>query len=44
LNGGGGVNGQIRVVVDLSPDLEGRIVEKSMDGVADVMARVGRSK
>lgn len=41
---GGGINGQIRVLVDLSPDLEGRIVEKSMDGVADVISKVGRMK
>lgn len=41
---GGGMNGQIRILVDLSPDLEGRIVEKSMDGVADVVAKVGRMK
>lgn len=41
---GGGLNGQIRILVDLSPDLEGRIVEKSMDSVADVFAKVGRMK
>jgi hypothetical protein len=41
---GGGINGMIRVTVDLSPDLEGRIVEQSLDGVADVMAQINRSK
>lgn len=41
---GGGMDGTIRVMVDLSPDLEGRIVEQSMDGVASVLARVNRSK
>ena len=39
-----GVNGQIQIAVDLSPDLEGRIVNKSMDGVADVLTRINRSK
>lgn len=43
-NAGLGVNGTIRVAVDLSPDLEGRIVEQSMNSVADVMASVNRSK
>jgi hypothetical protein len=43
-NSGGGVSGQIRIMVDLSPDLEGRIVENSMNSVADVIARVGRMK
>lgn len=42
--GNGGVNGTIRVAVDLSPDLTGRIVEQSMDGVAEVLAQVNRSK
>jgi hypothetical protein len=42
--GGGGMNGQVRILVDLSPDLEGRIVEQSMDGVADIITRVGRTK
>ena len=40
----GSIDGQIRVVVDLSSDLEGRIVDKSLDGVADVLAQVNRSK
>jgi hypothetical protein len=43
-SGGGGVNGTIRVAVDLSPDLQGRIVEQSMDGVAEVLSKVNRSK
>jgi hypothetical protein len=41
---GNDVNGQIKIAVDLSPDLQGRIVEQSMNGVADVIARVNRSK
>jgi hypothetical protein len=43
-SGGGGVNGTIRVAVDLSPDLTGRIVEQSLDGVAEVLSKVNRSK
>lgn len=43
-SGMGGVNGTIRVAVDLSPDLTGRIVEQSMDGVAEVLSKVNRSK
>ena len=39
-----GMDGKIRVMIDLSPGLEGRIIEKSMDGVADVMAQINRSK
>lgn len=41
---GGGINGQILVAVDLSPDLEGRIINRSLDGVADVVGRVTRRK
>ena len=41
---GGGVNGQILVGVSLSPDLEGRIIQRSMDGVAEVVATVNRRK
>lgn len=41
---GGGINGQIFVAVDLSPDLEGRIVTRSLDGVADVIGRVNNRK
>lgn len=43
-SGGAGVNGEIRVAVDLSPDLEGRIVKQSMDGVASVVTKINRSK
>lgn len=43
-SGGGGVNGQIVIGIDLSPDLEARIVENSMNGVAEVVLRVNRSK
>jgi hypothetical protein len=41
---GGGVNGQITVAVDLSPDLEARIVDRSMNGVADVVGKINRRK
>lgn len=43
-SGIGGMDGTIRVVVDLSPDLEGRIVERSMNNVGQVLAQVNRSK
>lgn len=38
---GGGV---LELLLTLSPDLESRIVRKSMDGVADVVVRVNRSR
>lgn len=41
---GGGVNGTIVVAVDLSPDLEGRIIHRSMDSVANVVSRVNNRK
>lgn len=41
-NGGG--EGRIALDILLSPDLEARIIENSMDGVADVIASVNRSK
>lgn len=41
---GGGVNGTITVDLVLSPDLEARVVESSMDGVADIVAKVTRAK
>lgn len=41
---GGGGEGRIALDILLSPDLEARIVENSMDGVAGVLARVNRSK
>jgi hypothetical protein len=43
-SGAGGINGQIQIAVDLSPDLEGRIVNRSLDSVAEVLTRVNRSK
>lgn len=42
--GGGGGEGRISLDILLSPDLEARIVEHSMDGVAEVVTRVNRSK
>ena len=39
-----GMDGKIRVLIDLSPGLEGRIIEKSMDGVGNILAQVNRSK
>lgn len=46
--GGGGspgsMNGNIQIAVDLSPDLEARVVEKSMNGVGEIVAKVNRSK
>lgn len=43
-NGGGGVGGTIVVQLDLSPDVEARVVETSMNGVADVVAKINRTK
>lgn len=40
----GGGEGRISLDILLSPDLEARIVENSMDGVANVLARINRSK
>ena len=41
-----GRNGQQRIVLDmnLSPDLEARVVQKSLDGTANVIQRINRSK
>lgn len=39
-----GLNGQIVVSLDLSPDLEARVVENSVNGVADVLLKVNRTK
>lgn len=39
-----GANGQIGIEVLLSPDLEARIVENSMNSVADVVTKIRRSK
>lgn len=43
-SGGGGSNSSIEVAVTLSPDLEARVINKAMDGTADVISRVQRSK
>lgn len=43
-SGGGGSNSSIEVAVTLSPDLEARVVSKALDGTADVISRVQRSK
>lgn len=45
-SGGGspGLSGQIVVSLDLSPDLEARVVENSVNGVADVLLKVNRTK
>lgn len=42
--GGSGGEGRIALDINLSPDLQARIVEESMNGVADVIARVNRAK
>lgn len=39
-----GSNGSIAIEVLLSPDLEGRIVEESLNGVADAVTKINRSK
>lgn len=44
LDGVGGMNGRIVVEMFLSPDLEARVVEASMNGVADVVAKINRTK
>jgi hypothetical protein len=46
INGLGGANGQtqISVMVDLSPDLEARVINRSLEGAADVIAQVRRGK
>lgn len=36
--------GAVEILLTLSPDLEHRIVQKSMDGAADVLVRVNRTK
>lgn len=38
------MGGQLELGVTLSPDLETRIIRKSLDGAADVVMRVNRSK
>lgn len=42
--GGAGVKGNIRLMIDLSPDLETRIVDKSLDGVSTIIRRVENEK
>jgi hypothetical protein len=49
INGADGMdgrNGQQRIVLDmnLSPDLEARVIERAMDGTADVISKINRSK
>lgn len=46
MNGMDGRNGQTQITLDmnLSPDLEARVVRKSMDGTAAVIERINRSK
>lgn len=39
-----GLGGMMEILLTLSPDLESRIVKKSLNGVADVMVKVNRSK
>jgi len=41
---GGGMDGTIVLDISLSPDLEARIVENYMDGVANIITKVTRSK
>lgn len=41
---GGRGDGKLLVELLLSPDLEARVIEKSMDNVGDVIARVNRTK
>lgn len=43
-NAGGGMDGRIVVRLDLSPDLEARVVENSLNGVAEVLTQINRSK
>lgn len=42
--GGSGMDGTIVVQLDLSPDLEARVIENSMNGVAQVLTKINRSK
>jgi hypothetical protein len=42
--GGNGMNGRLVVDLNLSPDLEARVIEKSMDGVGEVIERINSSK
>lgn len=43
-NGNAGMEGLIRMELLLSPDLEARMIEKSLNGVADVIVKVTDSK
>ena len=42
--GAGGGGGQIEIALTLSPDLEARVVRKSLDETANVVAKINRSK
>lgn len=42
--GGGGIGGTIVVQLDLSPDVEARVVESSMNSVAQVVTKINRTK
>lgn len=42
--GSGAKGGQIEIALTLSPDLEARVVRKSLDETANVVARINRSK
>lgn len=42
--GSNGVSGEIVVQLELSPDLEARVVNASMDGVANVITKISRTK
>jgi hypothetical protein len=46
VDGLNGNNGQTRIALDLnlSPDLEARVIQKSMDGTAEIVQRINRSK
>lgn len=39
-----GANGRIMVDLNLSPDLEARVVTRAMDGTAEVVSRINKSK
>jgi hypothetical protein len=42
--GGGNGNGKLELAVNLSPDLEGRVIRKAMDETANVVVRINRSR
>lgn len=43
-NGQEGMSGKLELAVNLSPDLELRVIRKALDGAADVLTRVNNSK